>query len=223
MHSSASVTCRALAMLTCAIAIPLVAIFGGPLCDLGHRLWTAGKAETPQHAEQLGSDAPRFECSIPVDVRGSAWAAPSNPPRWPDANSQRQEGPAAQGSSVASSAAHRTRDSIANASAVEPNQRPLASAPRQEAILASYETAAGHQPRPVCPDEAENIQRRLRQLGAVYYVLESWGSEGNYRFACRIAIDGNPEYTRYFEATGRDGLSVMSRVLQQVEAWRQFR
>jgi len=65
------------------------------------------------------------------------------------------------------------------------------------------------------------MQSRLKELGATYTLLESWGSKGDlYRFYCKLAIGGNVNYTRYFEATDPDSFSAMAKVLQQVEAWR---
>ena len=65
-----------------------------------------------------------------------------------------------------------------------------------------------------------DIQHRLRQLGATYYLLELWGSEGQYRFYCKMALGGNPDFSRYFEATDSDPLRAMAKVLAQVESWR---
>lgn len=86
--------------------------------------------------------------------------------------------------------------------------------------------AAGRLPaqpplQPVTTDRFTEIQRRLRQLGATYYLLESWQSQRRmYRFYCRISVGGNQNYTRYFEATDYDALQAMGKVLEQVEAWR---
>lgn len=64
-------------------------------------------------------------------------------------------------------------------------------------------------------------QKRLRDLGATYYLLETWGRRGElYRFHCKMAIAGNPDYTRYFEATDSDPSRAMQSVLRQVEGWR---
>jgi hypothetical protein len=66
------------------------------------------------------------------------------------------------------------------------------------------------------------LQDRLRQLGATYYLLESWGSEQQmYRFYCKMAIGGSADYTRYFEATSADPLQAMLDVVRQVEAWKE--
>ena len=65
------------------------------------------------------------------------------------------------------------------------------------------------------------IERRLRQLGATYYLLESWGTENQlFRFHCRMAIADRPHQNRYFEATDKDPLEAMERVLQEVQRWR---
>jgi hypothetical protein len=225
MHSSASVTCRALAMLTCAVAIPLVAIFGGPLGHLSHWLWTVGKIESSQNTAQACGEPPKCEFMTPSDRVGDPWSSPSPSPPGPTTNSASPASEVVGGSSVGGQMLTYGAPGTSGTSSVGDPPRPrVDSRPGpEEAILASYETAAGSRSRPLFPDEAEQIQQQLRRLGAVHYVLESWGSEGNYRFVCRIAIEGNPQYTRYFEATGRDGLSVMKRVLQQVEASCQLR
>ena len=70
-------------------------------------------------------------------------------------------------------------------------------------------------------DRFTYIQTRLRELGATYYLLENWGSDGQYfRFHCRMAVGGSQGYTRHFEATESDALKAMARVLEEVESWR---
>ena len=66
-------------------------------------------------------------------------------------------------------------------------------------------------------DQFTYIQQRLRSLGATYYLLESWGA--TYRFHCRVAVGGNPNYTHHFEETNADPLRAMATVLRQVETW----
>jgi hypothetical protein len=103
---------------------------------------------------------------------------------------------------------------------------PYAGAP---APLPSGPTAGAPMPgaadRMACPleptDPFKDMERRLRQHGATYYLLETWGQSGElYRFHCRMAVASNASYTRHFEATDRDALKAMSDVLAQVEAWR---
>lgn len=68
----------------------------------------------------------------------------------------------------------------------------------------------------------QEIQHRLRELGATYYLLETWGPGGEqFRFHCQLAVAGNPSYARSFEAVGQSALDAMEEVLQQVEHWRQ--
>lgn len=73
-------------------------------------------------------------------------------------------------------------------------------------------------------EQFTHIQDRLRRLGATYSLLESWGTQEQlFRFYCRVAVGGNPNYTHYFEATDSDPLTAMARVLRQVETWRNAR
>jgi hypothetical protein len=65
------------------------------------------------------------------------------------------------------------------------------------------------------------LQDRLRQLGATYYLLETWGNQKQfYRFYCQMAVGGNAGYTHYFEAINANPLEAMADVLRQIEAWR---
>jgi hypothetical protein len=66
------------------------------------------------------------------------------------------------------------------------------------------------------------IEQRLRELGATYYLLETWGPNADrYRFACKMAIAGNSEHgpQRFFQATAAEPLRAMQDVLEQVEQW----
>ena len=65
------------------------------------------------------------------------------------------------------------------------------------------------------------IERRLRGLGATYYLLERWGDdELLYRFHCKIAIANNHQHNRHYEAIDTEPLEAMTSVLRQVEIWR---
>lgn len=207
-------------MLICAIAIPLMAIFGGPLSELSQRLFSQENCGGPLANAQGGGEAPRFTPPESAPLQAAQSPALRT---WP--NEPRPAEPSAVGQGLPwGSPSAEARPGVQAVATLPDPGHPTIPVQVGSTILASYETAAGHQPpRPVYPDKAEAIQQRLRQLGAIYYMLESWGHEGNYRFICRIAIDGNPEYTRYFEATGHDGLTAMNGVLQQVEAARQLR
>jgi hypothetical protein len=78
------------------------------------------------------------------------------------------------------------------------------------------------------PDDAKTasdapfkqVQQRLRELGATYYLLETWGDQNDaYRFYCRMAVGGNRHVTKQFNWVASDPLAAMSNVLQQVEDW----
>jgi hypothetical protein len=73
-------------------------------------------------------------------------------------------------------------------------------------------------------DPYTEIQQRLRAMGATYYALETWGTQGEaYRFQCRMAAGHNPNYNRHFEATDVDPLRAMRTVLDDIEAWKSGR
>lgn len=120
-------------------------------------------------------------------------------------------------------------------SAIDEASRPSAGEVRDPAAPSAYPAASAApsrepsgqlsgQPSAAPLDQPERftaMERKLREHGAVYYLLETWGNEGElYRFHCRMAIANNPNYTRHFEATDRDALKAMSQVLARVEAWR---
>lgn len=70
-------------------------------------------------------------------------------------------------------------------------------------------------------DQFPDLERRLRELGATYYLLETWGTHGQYyRFQARMAVGGQADCVRHFEATRTDPQQAMDAVLEQVESWR---
>jgi hypothetical protein len=85
-------------------------------------------------------------------------------------------------------------------------------------------------------DRFKGLERRLRELGATYYRLETWGDGGElYRFQCQLEFSGNAPSNgppangapfngappnRQFEATDRDAFQAMARVVHDVEDWR---
>lgn len=80
---------------------------------------------------------------------------------------------------------------------------------------------ASPSPLPGAEDRFPHYQRRLRELGVSYYLLETWGDQGQlFRFYCRLTVGGNPACTRYFDAVDAEPLTAIAKVLQQVEAWR---
>jgi hypothetical protein len=74
-----------------------------------------------------------------------------------------------------------------------------------------------------CTAQFRGMEKRLRELGATYYLLETWGSSGDrYRFFCKMSLAGDADYNRnrIFQATAADPLRAMQDVLAQVEQWR---
>ena len=68
------------------------------------------------------------------------------------------------------------------------------------------------------------IQERLRDMGAVSYRLETWGSRGQlYRFECEMSVNGSTTLKRHFEATASHPLLAMHKVLEEAERWQASR
>ncbi len=216
-QSSAAVMFRGLVMLGCLITIPLVAVFGKSLPDVFNSLLQG------QWPSQLPWSEPAPESFHAAQPAGRAPAEGGISPTWSQMTdvptgvtaSRWQVVPADYQSPVDPSAARfpePARGSEMGSEMVEnPQLRPLSGAP---GVLTA----------PPMEGRFAAIQDRLRQLGATYYLLESWGSrEYLYRFYCKVAVGGNPDYTHFFEATHRDPLEAMGEVLRQVEAWRAAR
>jgi len=211
MQSSAGVAGRALIMLVCVVGIPAWALSGTSWSEMVKKLqdfrWPAILNPVAASTSAKPDEAPRFARSKPT-VSSPADRNPAplahivvNPPLMPEA------------------AATPAQPSTPSASGVvpvgyqasDPTELAVIPQPIESAVDAS---ALSADPFHLIPD-------RLRQLGATYYLLESWGSEQQmYRFYCKMAVGGSADYTRYFEASHSDPLQAMRQVLQQVEAWR---
>lgn len=67
----------------------------------------------------------------------------------------------------------------------------------------------------------DTIERRLRELGAVYCLLETYGRHApRYRYHCQISPTGDPQLARSFEANSSSPDGAMHEVLLQVEGYR---
>jgi hypothetical protein len=94
---------------------------------------------------------------------------------------------------------------------------PLPSGDQVPAALASAQSLTSG-------DQFKHIHQRLQELGATYYLLESWGNQHDYyRFYCQMAIGDSPGCSRPFQATHSDPIQAMAQVLRQVESWRASR
>ena len=81
--------------------------------------------------------------------------------------------------------------------------------------------ARGTEPPRSLAARLQELGTRLQQMGATYYVLETWGSQQQlYRCYCKVAVAGNADYTHCFEAVHGEPLQAMLQVLRQVETWR---
>ena len=118
-------------------------------------------------------------------------------------------------------ATYDTQGPLDSQSAVRRVTAELNDTPRPDAVVpASLSTTESSS----MTDQFARIQRRLQDLGATYYLLESWGNQSQrFRFYCKMAIAGNPNFTRYFEATDANPLAAMSKVLHEVEQWQSHR
>lgn len=209
MQSSGNVVLRTVVMLGTLVTIPVAALFRDELPGMADKLlascqrgwsWRLSRGDEARfergHNLTMLSEAPRFE-ACPEFAAGGAVAAGS-PRGWGGSFDQ---------------------GSMAAAVRIS-HEEPLSKEPGRE--LPDQE--AGGRPS-VGSDGASGagfrgIEARLRELGASYYLLESWGSETlRYRFHCRMAIGGNSAYARQFESISDDPLQAMNDVLRQVEAW----
>jgi hypothetical protein len=249
MESSTLLAFRIFVMLSCLVIVPMAAIFGSAFPDvvktvLVDRLvaWSTGKPlESKPTAEPDGFS--RVSAGEPARANAQ-WEAPRwGGPGGENAAWQQQPGQAAPAVVPAAGGIPQTGQPVAVfASASEPARMATASAPGRgddarrpnEMSPVASPTAMppkvqlpGERPGPLPPAEGEQtdrftaMERKLREYGAVYYLLETWGNEGElYRFHCRMAMANNPSYSRHFEASDRDALRAMSQVLSKVEAWR---
>lgn len=211
MQSSAAVAGRALIMLVCVVGIPAWALSGSSWSDMAKKLqdfrWPAILNPASASTSSSPNDAPRFAQSRvtggPATARESAPLAQIvvNPTRMPESAATSTQPPAPAPSDVVP-VGYQT------------------SAPTELAAIPQSSGNAGDASL-LTADQFRSIPERLRQLGATYYLLESWGSDQQmYRFYCKMAVGGCADYTRYFEASHSDPLHAMQQVLQQVEAWR---
>jgi hypothetical protein len=225
MQSSFTLLCRVLVMLTCLVVLPLAAITGG----------TGRKMIVPLVEKCLN-----LLREPPVEPDGR----PSGP-RPPLRSSVAAGRPGAAGQQVATGT-HGSGPTSGSGRAVYPDRGAL-NQPREQlgpppsasdlqpqrqrqaergSVGASVATtpgrgvaaASGHT---IASDRQRDMEQRLKDLGATYYILEKWGNrERLYRFECRMAIASDANYTRFFEATSERPLGAMDSVLRQVEAWR---
>lgn len=246
MESRTVLAFRIFVMLSCLIIVPMAAIFGSAFPDVVKGLlvdrivyWATGKAPEPNreaNQDGLGTVKPAAQQGTYPGVRRQTDA-----PRWDnpsEATSWQMEPSGSQSSAVLPAAASGPGPPAGNSQAVYVEAAPPsnhaavgsvyssgpagAAAPVQGAVSSA---SAGDRPPAegsrAQPDPFTAMERKLREYGATYYLLETWGNDSqSFRFHCKMAIGNNPNYTRHFEATDHDALRAMQRVLERVEAWR---
>jgi hypothetical protein len=247
MESSTVVAFRALVLVACLIVVPLAAIFGSQFPDvvksvLIDRIFPNGipgstNSEVTRDTAPpfvAATESPSWQGAPPVsagpDATASAPAGTAVAPAWPGAGvepagwnqSPGQVRPVAGEGLPGGQPGGAERLGFAvpvdarQISHGNPNQGSSGNAPSGLGGLTNPNAhlVAG-------PDRFTLMERRLREFGATYYLLETWGNDSEYyRFHCKMAIANNPAHTRPFEATDTDPLRAMSRVVEQVEAWR---
>ncbi len=196
MESSRTMAYRAATMLACLVLLPLAAVFGTSIPEVATR-WFERGAKPSFGSELPGTNRPPFD---PLRRVGSAAASEGTSGCYPSIDG------ASGGERGAGHAYHRGGS--------------LATSGQVGGTVARATTIFRRQPLS-SPDPFAYIQQRLRALGVTDYLLETWGMEGEfYRFYGRATVGGNPDHSRYFEATDRDPFEAMIRVLADVESWR---
>jgi hypothetical protein len=239
MQSATAALFRALVMLACLVAIPLAAVVGKALPDLVTTLLDRQWPGRSTAASGPYDEAPPFDPGdstlAPLGFAdGQTDLDRQQPVPWQ--LGPQPAGPADPPGSAVTPTSHEvpvgppssapvTWPSGAALSPGLDGARPTMDAPGGPAAAGRLPGSSDPPSRVPSTDERFTyIQDRLRQLGATYYVLESWGNQEHlYRFYCKVAIGGNPDYTCYFEATDSDPLGAMAQVLTQVEDWRAAR
>jgi hypothetical protein len=224
-HSTAAVTCRALVMLACLVAIPLLAVSGGALPEKLESLVSSYLPAVGSPSSDGPGEPARFQPMHAAAVDPSAaighLTGRSGPP------------PAAF-PGVAPRASHASPSRVVPAGYEVPATAPPPAHGVSPAMPAVQGSATGPhaqqtpwRPAPPAtqqstpPDPFTAMQTRLQQLGATYVLLESIGNRQEvYRCYCRVAIGGDPSYAYYFEAIDSAPLTAMGRVVRQVEQWR---
>ncbi|MBI3467016.1 MAG: hypothetical protein HY000_28715 [Planctomycetes bacterium] len=215
-QSSVILGLRAFIMLAGLVAVPLAAIFGSSLPNLVRELGSERQDEVGEPVvwntaiRSSHTEAPRFG---PLASHETPQSPETHSPETHYLQARQDGGNAAP---VALAPLPPLQTAPVRVATQQPAGTRFAEQPPPSTAI-----AGGSQPGPPGPERFTWMERRLRELGATYYLLEAWGSDGGlFRFHCKMAIAGNDQLNRHFEATDPDPLRAMERVLTQVEAWR---
>lgn len=187
MQSSAAVAGRALIMLACVVAIPAVALWGTSWPEVLKRLqdfhWPAVLDLASASMSTSPDEAPQVKAG---GVTGTL-ATPCGPGRLAPAESPSPYCLTSNPASLQGQATAATQSAVVPAGYQVPAESAAATPPVVNAAGQSGTAAT-----PAAGDQFHAIQDRLRQLGATYYLLESWGNEQQmYRFYCKMAVGGS--------------------------------
>ncbi len=228
---------RIFVMLSCLIIVPMAAIFGSAFPDVVKAVlvdrimqWATGKL--PESAPTANTEG--FSTVAPgpapaVDLGGAPTNA-ADAPRWGS-----HGGPAETSAPPFAGNAGQVVPAAATSAAVQ-NDHQQASyiAPAGQSPLQTGHGRPGGAPGDAAGASAPSwsaseaqadpftaMERKLREYGATYYLLETWGNQREmFRFHCKMAVGNDPNYTRHFEAIDSDALRAMNQVVNRVEAWR---
>lgn len=200
MKSSAAVLGRAIVMLACIVGIPYVA-----LCDAS---WSKMVKKLQEFQWSKFWDHDAVEKPVGLAASSSQPALLSLPAAPAHASGDRN----ARELTPITSSTRAVQSSVIPVGFQSSGERTPA-LPIGEAVCRN-----GGDTTDFGSDPYRTIQKRLREMGATYYLLESWGNDRQmYRFFCKMAIGGSRDYTRCFEATADEPLQAMRQVLEQVE------
>lgn len=233
MESSFGLVFRALVMLACLAVVPLLGLYGKYIPDFVQSVVEAYKArtqakETIDPRAAAGGEAPRFAggTARTGSQGGSSSTTTTAPGAWPNPDQPARPLPVLRQPGQFDSARASFNEPADPGTSAEAPARTSTQGPAGSNVALAPDPAGGDgqtAPADNCTAQFRRMEQRLRELGATYYLLETWGSSGDrYRFFCKMAIAGNADYNRnrIFQATAADPLRAMQDVLAQVEQWR---
>ncbi len=240
MQSSATVACRAGVMLVCLIVIPMAALFGTKLPGFAERL-----LDQPWDQALLADLLPDWGASEQAPsyaptVSTPPWRDDSAPRSLIQRPDEWRLQPTDLGGDRTVHAGYDAPIELEHGDDTSngPSNGPLKSCPDPPQLvpiaLAGGDDAAADARGPSSTTqapvgttrslsletdrEAVAIQQRLRELGAAYYALETWGAKGRlFRFHARMALGTGTNRLQHFQAVDADPIRAMAAVLRQVE------
>jgi hypothetical protein len=209
MQSPAMMAARAVTLLFCLAAVPLLAIFGKNLPAAVKSLvqsYTSPAKTSPAPNER--TDPPVFRPGL---LASKSETATPPPTAVDDSGKTASVGILPAEPLVPVTAAMHRPDNAASAVNAGNAQTPAVTS-----NSSSQAPAAGFP-----PGYFREAELRLRQLGATYYRLETLEPQAShYRFFCKVALGPKEDETLAFFATDRDPRAAIEQVIRQIEGWR---